>query len=72
MIIPKQAAILCGGLGTRLLPITKTIPKPMVLIDDRPFLLHLLEKLKESGIIDIVSHDRIFGRLYLQLLQRWP
>ena len=46
----KQAVILCGGLGTRLLPITKRIPKPMVLVDKKPFLEHLIMQCKSNGI----------------------
>ncbi|MEK6967631.1 MAG: sugar phosphate nucleotidyltransferase [Nanoarchaeota archaeon] len=49
-----QVAILCGGLGTRLYPITKEIPKSMVLIKGKPFLLHQVELLKKNGIRDIV------------------
>ena len=40
---PKQAAILCGGLGTRLRPLTLETPKPMVKINGKPFLFYLLE-----------------------------
>ena len=57
----KQAAILCGGLGTRLLPITHTIPKPMVAIHNRPFLEYLLEQLKDNGIFDIVLMTGYLG-----------
>ena len=46
----NQAVIFCGGLGTRLLPLTKKIPKPMVLVDDKPFLHHLVSQSKQNGI----------------------
>ena len=46
----KQAVIFCGGLGTRLLPLTKKIPKPMVKINKEPFLKHLLDQCKSNGI----------------------
>jgi len=46
----NQAVILCGGLGTRLKPFTNHSPKPMVLVNKRPFLLYLLEQLAEQGI----------------------
>ena len=50
----KQAVILCGGLGTRLLPITQKIPKPMVIIDRKPFLEHLIIQCKTNGIKNIL------------------
>lgn len=47
---PTQAVIFCGGLGTRLRPITDFLPKPMVIVNDRPFLHHLLRQLAQQGI----------------------
>jgi histidinol-phosphate phosphatase family protein len=44
-----QAVILCGGLGTRLRPLTDNLPKPMVSINGKPFLYHLLTQLAEQG-----------------------
>ena len=35
----EQAVILCGGLGTRLLPITKNTPKPMVDCNESHFVV---------------------------------
>lgn len=46
----RQAVILAGGRGTRLLPLTLTRPKPMVDIHGRPFLAYLLDQLREQGI----------------------
>jgi NDP-sugar pyrophosphorylase family protein len=45
-----QAVIFCGGFGKRLLPITKKIPKPMVIVDGKPFLYHLISQSKQNGI----------------------
>jgi len=50
MTRPQQAVILCGGLGTRLRPLTDTRPKPMAPINGRPFLEYLIEQLREQGI----------------------
>lgn len=47
---PNQAVILCGGLGTRLRPITNTLPKPMVPVNSKPFLFFLLDQLAGQGI----------------------
>jgi histidinol-phosphate phosphatase family protein len=48
--LPKQAVVLCGGLGIRLRPYTDKTPKPMVLCNGKPFLWHLLQQLHEQGI----------------------
>jgi mannose-1-phosphate guanylyltransferase len=44
-----QAVILAGGLGTRMRPITETIPKPMIAVAGKPFLQHQLELLSGAG-----------------------
>ena len=45
-----QAVILAGGRGTRMAPITDTIPKPMIKIEGKPFLEYLIEMLREQGV----------------------
>jgi mannose-1-phosphate guanylyltransferase len=49
-----QALILVGGQGTRLRPLTSTIPKPVVTLVDRPFLVYMLEWLAAHGVDDVV------------------
>lgn len=49
-----QAAILCGGLATRLRPLTEKIPKSMIAISGRPFLEHQINLLTGKGVDDIV------------------
>lgn len=44
-----RAAILAGGLGTRLAPYTTVLPKPLVPIGDRPILELILQQLAASG-----------------------
>jgi len=61
MIIPEQAAIFCGGLGTRMHPITHKIPKPMVPVNGTPFLEHLICQLKENGIKEIILMTGYLG-----------
>jgi NDP-sugar pyrophosphorylase family protein len=49
-----QAAILAGGLGTRLRPITETVPKALIPIRGRPFADYQLDLLRGNGIDDFV------------------
>ena len=44
------AAILTGGLATRMIPLTERIPKALLEIEGHPFLWHQLNLLKRSGI----------------------
>ena len=47
-----KAAILAGGLGTRLQPYTFFIPKPMLPLGNKPLLEYIIEWLKKAGGID--------------------
>ncbi len=49
-----QALILAGGEGTRLRPLTSTVPKPVVPLVDRPFIAFMLAWLRGHGVDDIV------------------
>ncbi len=47
-----KAVILAAGKGTRMKDITKNIPKPMVLLNDKPMLEHIIGLTKDAGITD--------------------
>ena len=49
-----KAVILTGGLGTRLLPLTKKTPKPMLPLGEKPILEHLIDWTRKNGIKSIV------------------
>lgn len=49
-----KAVILVGGLGTRLRPLTCRTPKPMIPLVNRPFIEHVLMRLRAQGITEIV------------------
>src|SRR3954451_6338660 len=49
-----QAVILVGGEGTRLRPLTVTVPKPVLPLVDRPFLVYMLEWLRRHGVDDVI------------------
>ncbi len=49
-----KAVIAAAGIGSRMLPATKAIPKEMLTIVDRPVIQHIVEELVASGITDIL------------------
>src|ERR671918_2514364 len=49
-----QALILAGGEGTRLRPLTSTVPRPVVPLVDRPFIRFMLDWLRLHGVNDVV------------------
>jgi len=57
-----QAVILTGGLGTRLRPVTSSLPKGLVPFNGRPFLEYLLEYLKRFGIRDVLLCTGYLGK----------
>jgi len=49
-----QALILAGGEGTRLRPLTSTMPKPVVPLAGRPFITFMIDWLKGHGVDDVI------------------
>src|SRR5919202_2204029 len=49
-----QALVPAGGEGTRLRPLTSTVPKPVVPLVDRPFIAFMLDWLRSHGVDDVV------------------
>ncbi|MBI5570803.1 MAG: HAD-IIIA family hydrolase [Desulfomonile tiedjei] len=62
VFVPEQAAILCGGRGTRLRPITDRLPKPMVPVNGVPFLEYLLVQLRGNGIREVILMTGYLGQ----------
>lgn len=60
-----KAVVLVGGEGTRLRPLTQTIPKPLLPLVDRPFLHHVLDHLAAHGVHEVLLSspylERAFG-----------
>ena len=54
----RKGVILAGGLGTRLLPLTRTVPKEMLPLGPKPILHHIVDELKEAGIEDVIIVSR--------------
>lgn len=49
-----QAILLAGGLGTRLRSVVSDRPKPMALIEDKPFMEYVVHELSRHGVTDII------------------
>jgi NDP-sugar pyrophosphorylase family protein len=57
----KQAMIFAAGLGTRLKPLTDTMPKALVRVGGQPLIWHVIQKLKSSGYERIVVNVHHFA-----------
>jgi len=49
-ILPIDAVIMAGGLGSRLMPLTKNTPKPMLKVGDKPIMDYNIDLLNSYGI----------------------
>ncbi len=49
-----RAVVLVGGFGTRLRPLTNSVPKPMLPIGHRPMIARLVDRLARGGVTDVV------------------
>ena len=50
----RKAVFPVAGMGTRLLPATKAMPKEMLTLVDRPLIQHVVEEAKEAGITEFI------------------
>jgi UTP--glucose-1-phosphate uridylyltransferase len=50
----RKAVIAAAGFGTRFLPFTKSMPKEMLPLVDKPIIQHIVEELVDAGIEDII------------------
>ena len=67
VLTPARAMVFAAGLGTRLRPLTDTMPKALVPVAGKPLLQHLLEKLKASGWSDVVINVHHFA----DMIEEW-
>ncbi len=61
--------IFAAGLGSRLKPLTDTMPKALVPVAGRPMLEHVILKLKASGFTEIVINIHHFGEQIIDFLK---
>lgn len=65
-----KALILVGGFGTRLRPLTLTIPKPLVPFANKPMLMHQIEALAEIGVKTVILAVSYMSNLLEQELAK--
>ncbi|MBR5654528.1 MAG: NTP transferase domain-containing protein [Prevotella sp.] len=64
----KQAMIFAAGLGTRLRPLTDTMPKALVTVAGQPLLCHVLQKMSMAGITRLVVNVHHFANQIIEFL----
>ncbi len=57
----KSAMIMAAGKGTRMLPLTETVPKPLIAIAGSTLLDHVLDHLRKAGVAKIVINVHHFA-----------
>lgn len=56
--LPLRAVVMAGGFGSRLRPLTDSLPKPMLPLDKKPVMEHIIEQLRGVGIrrVSVTTH----------------
>jgi len=61
-LLPLDAVIMAGGRGSRLRPLTDTVPKPLLKIGDKPIIAHNVERLKNYGVRNLHISIKYLGQ----------
>nr|CAD1820791.1 unnamed protein product [Ananas comosus var. bracteatus] len=66
-----KALILVGGFGTRLRPLTLSVPKPLVDFANKPMILHQIEALKSVGVTEVILAISYQPQVMLNFLEEF-
>lgn len=70
-VLNLPVVIMAGGLGTRLYPYTKILPKPLIPVGEKPIIEHIIDRFKAFGCKDykmIVNHKKNMIKAYFNEL----
>ncbi|MGF0539743.1 nucleotidyltransferase family protein [Agrobacterium sp. ES01] len=67
-----EAMVLAAGLGTRMRPITETMPKPLVRVAGKPLVDYALDLLADAGVERAVVNVHHFAEQMIPHLQNYP
>lgn len=65
-----KALLLAAGLGTRLRPLTDTIPKALVVVEGKTLLEHSLDHLRANGISEVIINVHHFPSMIIEFLRK--
>ena len=65
---PTKAFLLAGGLGTRLRPLTASVPKCLLPIQGKPLLQHWLDNLEDAGVSEVILNTHWLAEQVLEFL----
>lgn len=65
-----KALVFAAGLGTRLKPLTDSIPKALVPVGGKPLIVHVVEKLKNAGIDDVTVNVHHFADMIADYVEQ--
>lgn len=59
-MLSLQAVVMAGGAGSRMRPLTKELPKPMLPVGDRPLMEIVIQQLRDAGIrrVNVTTHHK--------------
>lgn len=66
-----KALILVGGFGTRLRPLTLTVPKPLVDFANKPMIIHQIEALRDAGVDKVVLAINYRPGVMKEFIKEW-